>query len=132
MTKTDIETITTLALLIEEKSKELEVLRVAVENLKKSQQWHHSGKRMEDVVNLFCDEDITKDHIISDSRLAGIVNRRYMAIYTLRIGLQYTLKEICGYFHRDHSTVIYAVKTHRDRMQYDIEYRNLYNRLIKI
>lgn len=128
MAKTDVET---LAKLIEEKIKELEVLKVAVDDLKKSQQWHHSAQKVEDVVNLFCNRYVTKDHIISNSRLARIVKRRYMAIYTLRAELGYTLKEICDYFHRDHSTVIYAVKTHIDRMKYDTDYRDLYNRLIK-
>ena len=61
------------------------------------------------------------------SRLSEIVSARRICMVLISEVGGYTLTTIGGVFHRDHATVLHAVKQHMDYMDVDKAYRDFFN-----
>ena len=68
----------------------------------------HATQFIEDVCNFY---GLSKAELVGKRRQRHIVKARYIAIYLIRKRTDLTLSAIGHIFHRDHTTVIYAVQT---------------------
>jgi chromosomal replication initiator protein len=63
--------------------------------------------------------------ITSRVRKHEVIDARFMYIYMLRTEFSYGLKQIGNLLGRDHTTIMHAVQTHRERYHQYGEYREV-------
>lgn len=74
---------------------------------------------------------VRADLMKSTCKWRAVVEARYIAMYLMRHGSGMTLKAIGDLFHRDHSTIIYAVRKCADYIETDPEFRKKYEQIMK-
>ncbi len=74
---------------------------------------------------------IGKEDLFSSSRKRELSTSRQIIMYILRNKLNKPLKEICQIFQKQHSTIIYNLKTLEQKLQKDITLKMKLNYLIK-
>lgn len=74
---------------------------------------------------------ISKDLMSGRSHLQEIVMARHLAMLLIRERIKLSLKEIARIFNRDHSTVLSSIKSAENRIEFDADFRNIYNKVIK-
>ena len=102
--------------------------RVEVRVFFKAQKNDPQPLLIKQILGRFSDSNITEEDILGASRKPSIVDRRYMAIATMRSeGM--TLHQIANVFNRDHTTILHALEQHQNRRTYEKKYRQLYDLL---
>ena len=74
---------------------------------------------------------ISKKLMSGRSHLQDIVAARHLAMLLIRKQAGLSFKHIAKIFKRDHSTVISAIKSAENRVEFDADFRNIYNKVIK-
>lgn len=74
---------------------------------------------------------ISKNLMSGRSHLQEIVAARHLAMLLIRKRIKLSLKEIARIFNRDHSTVASSIKSAENRVEFDSDFRNIYNKVIK-
>ena len=75
---------------------------------------------------------ISSDDIVGPRSLATVSRARQVAMYITREVLHMSLKDIGASFgDRDHSTVVYALRTVEERMKKDYSFKNMIQDLVK-
>lgn len=83
-------------------------------------------ERMEYIV---CDAgDLKKEVVFSKSRIKEVVICKHIIIYYLHSVFGLTKSNIGRKLKLDHSTIIHALNSHDSRVQYDREYREVFER----
>ena len=106
------------------------------DDLKTMLEEHYSQKSFEDkildVVLRYYKSD--RESVLGQRRHPELVEARHLAMHMMRKHLvDKRLKSIANYFgKKDHSTVIHAEKTVRDRLFYDEQYKDKYQEIDRI
>jgi chromosomal replication initiation ATPase DnaA len=125
---------------------ENEALRKQVKELKSMSHWTIPSRKLDGsllsdqkhaakIIEQICDfYGVTAAQIKGKCRLRGYVKARFVAIFLLRTRTGLTLKEIGRMFHRDHTSMIHAIKTINEVMslKFENDYKDEIERLLKI
>ena len=74
---------------------------------------------------------ITSSDIKSDKRQAEITQARQAAMYIIKELTDLTLKDIGGYFGKNHATVVHSVRQCREKMEESASYKSTVNNIIR-
>ena len=74
---------------------------------------------------------VTSSDIKSDKRQAEITQARQAAMYIIKEITDLTLKDIGGYFGKNHATVVHSIKQCRDKMEESASYKSTVNNIIR-
>ena len=125
---------------------ENEALRKQVKELKNMSHWtiptrkldgsllsdqKHAAKIIEQICDFY---GLTQAQVKGKLRLRSYVKARFVAIFLLRSRTGLSLKEIGRIFHRDHTSIIYAIKIINDVMslKFENEYKEEIKKLLEI
>lgn len=86
----------------------------------------HANQFINDICDFY---GLSKAELLGKRRHRHIVKARYIAIYLIRKRTDLTLTAIAHMFHRDHTTVIYAMQTIENVLS--LKYENDYQDEIK-
>ena len=91
----------------------------------------HAAKIIEQICDFY---GVTAAQIKGKCRLRGYVKARFVAIFLLRTRTGLTLKEIGRMFHRDHTSMIHAIKTINEVMslKFENDYKEEIKKLLEI
>lgn len=76
--------------------------------------------------------DITPDQVVSQNRRQHIVYARHLFCYLCRKHLKMTFIGVGNIVHRDHSTIINAVKIYTDLIEYDRTTSQIYQQAVEL
>lgn len=85
-------------------------------------------KIIDSVSNAF---GVTSSDIRSDKRQAEITQARQAAMYIIKEITDLTLKDIGGYFGKNHATVVHSVKQCREKMEENASYKSTVNNIVR-
>ncbi len=85
-------------------------------------------KIIDGVSNVF---GVTSSDIKSDKRQAEITQARQAAMYIIKELTDLTLKDIGGYFGKNHATVVHSVRQCREKMDESASYKSTVNNIIR-
>jgi chromosomal replication initiation ATPase DnaA len=120
---------------------ENELLRKQIKELKSMSHWTIPSRKLDGsllsdqkhaakIIEQICDfYGVTTAQIKGKCRLRGYVKARFLAMFLLRTRTGLTLKEIGRIFHRDHTSIIHAIKTINEVMS--LKFENDYKEEIK-
>ena len=80
------------------------------------------------IANLY---DITSEDILGKCRKAHMSESRVIIAHILRY-IGYSLTEIGEILNRDHSSVIYYLKTFENRYKYEVSFRNRVDKMLEL
>ena len=96
---------------------------------------YNDQKHANRIINEICDfYSLTHAQIKGKCRVRGYIKARFIAMYLLRRRTGLTLKEIGRMFHRDHTSIIHAIKTIEEvlSLKYENDYQDEIKRLLEI
>ena len=96
---------------------------------------YNDQKHANQIINNICDfYSLTPAQIKGKCRLRGHIKGRFIAMYLLRRRTGLTLKEIGRMFHRDHTSIIHAIKTIDEvlSLKYENDYQYEIKKLLEI
>ncbi len=85
-------------------------------------------KIIDSVSNAF---GVTSSDIRSDKRQAEITQARQAAMYIIKEITDLTLKDIGGYFGKNHATVVHSVKQCKEKMEENASYKSTVNNIVR-
>lgn len=85
-------------------------------------------KIIDSVSNAF---GVTSSDIRSDKRQAEITQTRQAAMYIIKEITDLTLKDIGGYFGKNHATVVHSVKQCKEKMEENASYKSTVNNIVR-
>lgn len=86
--------------------------------------------RIDLILKHVCDvNNINVKTLKSKNRARNIIDARSMAQFLMRDLLELTLKQIGNEFGLDHSTVLHSTRKHLNMMDWDVRYKNKFNRV---
>lgn len=96
---------------------------------------YNDQKHANRIINEICEfYGLTHAQIKGKCRLRSYVKARFISMYLLRRRTGLTLKEIGRMFHRDHTSIIHAIKTIDEvlSLKFENDYKDEIERLLKI
>ena len=91
----------------------------------------HAAKIIDQICEFY---GLTPTQVKGKCRLRGYVKARFVAMFLLRTRTGLTLKEIGRMFHRDHTSIIHAIKTINEVMslKFENDYQDEIKKLLQI
>ena len=125
---------------------ENELLRKQIKELKSMSHWTIQSRKLDGsllsdqkhaakIIEQICDfYGLTQAQVKGKCRLRGYVKARFLAMFLLRTRTGLTLKEIGRMFHRDHTSIIHAIKTINEVMslKFENDYKEEIKKLLEI
>lgn len=125
---------------------ENELLRKQIKELKSMSHWTIPSRKLDGsllsdqkhaakIIEQICDYyGVTAAQIKGKCRVRGYVKARFLAIFLLRNRTGLTLKEIGRMFHRDHTSVIHAIKVINEVMslKFENDYKDEIKKILEI
>jgi chromosomal replication initiation ATPase DnaA len=115
--------------------KELKMTHWTVQSRKLDGSLYSDQKKASKIIDEICDfYGLTQAQVKGKCRLRGYVKARFVAMFMLRTRTGLTLKEIGRMFHRDHTSIIHAIKTINEvlSLKFENDYQNEIKRLLEI
>jgi chromosomal replication initiation ATPase DnaA len=115
--------------------KELKMTHWTVKSRKLDGSLYSDQKKASKIIDEICDfYGLTQAQVKGKCRLRGYVKARFVAMFMLRTKTGLTLKEIGRMFHRDHTSIIHAIKTINEvlSLKFENDYQNEIKRLLEI
>ncbi len=85
-----------------------------------------------DIINIVAEQMyISSNSIMGQNRTRIVVDSRFIVILLIKeVYPDYTLKDIGRILKRDHTTILYAMKTAKDLLEFNTEFKAKYNKCI--
>jgi len=115
--------------------KELKMTHWTVPSRKLDGSLYSDQKKASKIIDEICEfYGLTQAQVKGKCRLRGYVKARFVAMFMLRTRTGLTLKEIGRMFHRDHTSIIHAIKTINEvlSLKFENDYQNEIKRLLEI
>jgi chromosomal replication initiation ATPase DnaA len=86
----------------------------------------------DEILNIISEEQsISIDSIISRVRHREVVSGRQLFCYIMREKFGFSYSKIGRLIERNHATIMHSNKSHKDNYQFDREYRNMCDKVLK-
>ena len=86
----------------------------------------------DEILNIISEEQsISVDSIISRVRHREVVSGRQLFCYIMREKFGFSYSKIGRLIERNHATIMHSNKSHKDNYQFDREYRNMCDKVLK-